>query len=73
MRQYTRREFIKIVESNGYYYSRSNGSHAIYVNRQGRHITIPRNLLDFIAKRLIKENNLNIDLKNGKHTRGNTI
>ena len=63
MRQYTQREFIKIVEWNGFHYSRCNGSHAIYVNYEGRHISIPHNLESVIALRLIKENNLNVNLK----------
>lgn len=63
MRQYTRRAFIKIVEKNGYHYNRCNGSHAIYVNDGGRHISIPYNLECVIARRLIKENNLDVNLK----------
>lgn len=58
MRQYTQREFIRIVKDNGFLYSRHNGDHAIYVNDKGRHISIPRNLECVIARRLIKENNL---------------
>lgn len=67
MRQYTSREFIKIVEMNDFHYSRHNGSHAIYVNNDGRHISIPRNLECVIARRLIKENNLKINKKDCKH------
>lgn len=63
MRQYTSREFIKIVEFNGFYYRRHNGDHAIYVNDKGNHISIPKNLECVIARRLIKENNLVIDIK----------
>ena len=63
MRQYTQKEFIKIVEKNGFHYDRYNGSHAIYVNDEGRHISIPHNLERVIARRLIKENNLDINLK----------
>lgn len=63
MRQYTLREFIKIVEFNGFYYNRCKGDHAIYINNKGRHISIPRNLECVIALRLIKENNLVIDIK----------
>lgn len=63
MRQYTSREFIKIVEFNDFYYRRHNGDHAIYVNDKGRHISIPKNLECVIARRLIKENNLVIDIK----------
>ena len=63
MRQYTLREFIKIVEFNGFYYRRHNGDHIIYVNDKGRHISIPKNLKCVIARRLIKENNLITDIK----------
>ena len=63
MRQYTSREFIKIVEFNGFYYNRCNGDHAIYVNDNGRHISIPLNLKCVIARRLIKENNLEVYIK----------
>ena len=67
MRQYTLREFIKIVEFNGFYYNRYKGDHAIYVNDKGRHISIPKNLESVIARRLIKENNLVIDIKKSKY------
>lgn len=63
MRQYTQREFIRIVKRNGFSYNRHNGDHAIYVNDRGRHISIPRNLNMCIARRLIKENGLNINIK----------
>lgn len=63
MKQYTQKEFIKIVERNGFQYVRHRGSHAIYMNNEGRHISIPKNLECVIALRLIKENNLNINLK----------
>lgn len=63
MKQYTSRELIKIVKLNGFYYDRHNGSHAIYVNDRGRHISIPKNLECVIARRLIKENNLVTDIK----------
>lgn len=63
MKQYTQREFIKICIANGFYYSRHNGDHAIYVNDKGRHISIPSNLECAIARRLIKENNLEVDIK----------
>lgn len=62
-KQYTRREFIKIVESNGFYYNRRNGSHSIYINNEGRHISIPKNIKNVIIRRLIKENNLDTNLK----------
>lgn len=67
MRQYTQREFIRIVKNNGFYYNRHNGGHAIYVNDEGRHISIPKNLECVIARRLIKENNLDTNLKKKKN------
>ena len=63
MRQYTQREFIKICIANGFYYSRHNGDHAIYVNDRGRHMSIPSSLERVIARRLVKENNLEVDIK----------
>ena len=66
MRQYTSREFIKIVEFNDFHYSRHSGDHAIYVNDKGRHISIPKNLECVIARRLIKENNLEVNIKRRK-------
>ena len=63
MKQYTSREFTKIVEKNGFQYKRHNGSHAIYMDVNGKHISIPKNLECVIAHRLIKENNLNTNLK----------
>lgn len=66
MKQYTQKEFIKICIANGFHYDRHNGDHAIYVNDKGRHISIPKNLECVIARRLIKENNLQIDVKKSK-------
>jgi predicted RNA binding protein YcfA (HicA-like mRNA interferase family) len=60
MRQYTQREFIKVVRANGFCYKRSRGDHSIYYNERGRHISIPRNLKCVIARRLIKENSLKV-------------
>ena len=66
MKQYTQLEFIRVVEKNGFYYSRHSGDHAIYVNDKGRHISIPHKLESVIARRLIKENNLDINIKRRK-------
>lgn len=60
MKQYTSREFTKIVQRNGFKYNRSSGSHSIYTNDNGRHISIPKKLECVIARRLIKENNLKV-------------
>lgn len=69
MRQYTTREFIKIVQKNGYYYSRSNGDHSIYINEKGTHISIPHRIACVIARRLIKENNLITEFKSKSKNR----
>ena len=60
MKQYTSKEFIRIIKRNGFHYDRHNGSHSIYVNDAGRHISIPQKLECVIARRLIKENNLKV-------------
>lgn len=60
MKQWSRNDFIKMLERNGYSYSRNNGSHSIYV-KKGKHITVPLRIRAVIARRLIKENNLKID------------
>ena len=73
MKQYTQREFIKICKANGFYYSRHNGDHAIYVNDEGRHISIPQKLECVIALRLTKENNLNINIKKGIKQKNNLL
>ena len=69
MRQFTHREFVRVVVANGFYYDRHNGDHAIYLNEKGRHISIPLKLESVIARRLIKENNLEIDIKKLKKKR----
>lgn len=68
MRQYTQREFIQIVRKNGYSYARHSGDHAIYM-KDGKHISIPKNLECVIALRLIKENKLDVNLKRKKNVR----
>lgn len=63
MKQFTQREFIKICMANGFHFERMSGDHAIYVNDKGRHISIPNHLRCVIAQRLIKENNLETNIK----------
>lgn len=67
MKQWTHEEFCRMAERNGFYYMRSNGSHSIYVNKEGHHMSIPLKLACVIARRLIKENNLDINLKRRKN------
>lgn len=62
MKQWTSREFIRMLKKNGYTYSRHNGDHAIYVSESKRHISVPQKLECVIARRLIKEYELDITL-----------
>lgn len=62
MKQWTHKEFCKMLRRNRFTYSHQTGSHCIYVNG-GRHISIPLRVNACVALRLIKENNLNIKLK----------
>lgn len=63
MKQYTRKEFIKICIANGFKLRKGNGRHTIYVNDKGRHISIPNHLENVIARRLVLENQLETDIK----------
>lgn len=59
MKEYSSREFKKILEYNGFEYQRCKGDHATFKNGKGKTITI--NLVRFkpiVAQRLIKENAL---------------
>ena len=55
---YTQREFEKILKFNGYKFNRQKGDHLIYVNDNGRHISVKYPLNPCISRRLIKEYNL---------------
>ena len=64
MLEWTVDDFVRMLKRNGYTIckGRGNGSHSIYVNKEGNHISVPLRIKAVIARRLIKENNLNIDL-----------
>lgn len=62
MKQWTNKEFTKVLHMNGFYFDRWNGSHSIYVNIKGNHISVPKSMSAPVIRRLIKENNLNISL-----------
>ena len=51
------KEFVPLLEKNGYREIRSNGSHFIYSNGHNT-ISVNKNLNRMVRKRLIKENNL---------------
>ena len=60
MKQWTKKDYCRMLEKNGYHYSRDGkGSHSIYTNSEGAHITVGKIINPCIAKRIIKENNLN--------------
>ena len=55
---FTRREILKIIQNNGFIYSRSTGGHDIYKKGE-RVISIPSNDINpMLFRRLMKENNL---------------
>lgn len=50
------REILPALKENGYVYSRSKGSHFVFINRTtGRHVTINKDLNREVKARLIKE------------------
>lgn len=59
MLQWKYDDFCKMLRKNGYYLDRQKGSHSIFKNTEGNHISIPRKISMVVANRLIKENNLN--------------
>lgn len=54
MQQFNIREFIKIITNNGFIFKRQNGGHLIY-EKNGIHMSVPRNLKSVIALKLIKQ------------------
>lgn len=58
MKQWTNKNFYSLLRRNGFIYNRSKGSHNIYTNEEGKHVSVPCKLKSVIANRLIKENNL---------------
>ena len=59
MKNYSRKEFERILMCNGYIMSRQSGKHCIWGKDGVVNIPIPKHKLNYmICKRLIKENNL---------------
>lgn len=54
---YNHREFIIILRKNGFEFDRCHGDHSIY-KRNGKHISVSKNLNRMVCERLIKENHL---------------
>lgn len=56
---YSTKEIQKILRKNGYEFVRQNGDHLIYSNGTNK-ITINININKMVARRIIKENGLNV-------------
>lgn len=65
MFQYSKREFDKVLRQNGFHYVRNSGSHSIYENDRGKHISVPPSMNMCVIRRLIRENNLIVPKKYG--------
>lgn len=63
-RNWTAKEFQKLLKANGYVISRYSGDHIIYVKPNcTQHISITATRINMMmARRLIKENNLDTSL-----------
>jgi len=59
MKAYNAREFKKILKINGFVYIRTNGSHSIYKKNE-KEIVVNKDLNKMVARRLIKENCLEV-------------
>ena len=73
MRNYTFRQMVKIIEANGFEYVRCTGDHFIYKKKGERNtITLAKNkhVNPCIARRLIKECNLKVDLGKRRESKG---
>lgn len=60
MKEWKTSDFIKVLKKNGYILEKGKGkgSHSLYINKEGKRISIPLEIKAVIARRLIKENNL---------------
>ena len=55
------REFVPILQRNGYRLARSKGSHFVFINyNTHRHISVNKDLNRMVRERLIKENCLEV-------------
>lgn len=61
MAEYSKRDVERILRNNDWTLHRSKGSHKIYKNDKGQHLTIiPTRCNRLIMQRLIKEYNLKV-------------
>ena len=58
-RSYNKRDVLKMLKKNGYSLVRQSGSHSIFENHKGDHLTVKLSSFNpMIFQRLVKENNL---------------
>lgn len=58
-KNWSTREFTKILSNNGYKYLRGHGDHYIYYNEEiNRKIVINKNINKMVCRRLLKEYDL---------------
>ena len=62
---YSDKEFERILIANGWTINRCSGDHTIWV-KNGNHIAVQKRINPMVARRLIKENNLETDIKKAK-------
>ena len=62
MLEWDKKDFVRMLKKNGYTLNknRGKGGHSVFINDVGNHISVPLRIKAVIARRLIKENNLNI-------------
>ena len=61
VKTWNKREFEKLLRQNGYKLDRVNGSHYIYTDGSNS-ICVKQKINKMIARRLIKENNLTLQM-----------
>lgn len=44
MKQYTKKEFVRILHNNKFFFDKNSGGHTIYTNKNGKHISIPNKI-----------------------------
>lgn len=54
------KQFSKVLKANRYVLSHYSGSHAIFKNQKGTHITVPIHPNPIVLQRLVKEFELSI-------------
>ena len=60
-KHYNKREFVHLLEANGFHYKRTSGGHSIYSN--GIHnIPVATKVSIGVSSRMIREHNLDVNV-----------